>query len=162
MIVTIHQCYTTNKFPFNLLAIAIRKFSRTNYSHYALSYTDNEGRTLFFDSSGSGVRAREQGEFLRRYSIVKSFPTSQRMSPLVFWGWFDIHDGKSYGFSQLVGLMFKIIGIIKHNPFGQGAKRIICNELVVLFLNRFYDANIKDVDSLDLNETEDLIMELIK
>lgn len=161
MRVKIHQCYSKNKFPFNILAILIRKISRTDYSHYAISVPTKSGEAMHFDSTGGGVRCNYGSNFSKRYEIVRSFQCSRDIDYDEFSIWFGQHDGKSYGFGQLVGIMLKMFGLIKKNPFGSGAKRIICNELVILFLNKFYNANIGDTDGLGLNETEKLIKELI-
>lgn len=148
-------------FPFNILAILIRKISKTNYSHYALSIPVANSAVAFLDSTGSGVRWRVDSDFLSDYEIKKTFQCSREINATDFVNWFNGHEGKSYGFGQLIGIMLKIFGFFKHNPFGNGAKRIICNELVVLFLNEFYDSKIEDIDGLDLNDTELLIKELI-
>ena len=56
-----------------------------------------------------------------------------------------------------MGIGARLFGFVKNNPFGFGVNRIICNELVLLFLNRFYNTNIEDIDNIDLNETEAIL-----
>lgn len=157
MKVHIYQTNTKNKFPFNLFAIGIKFFSKTNYSHYAISYVSENGKRVFCDSSARGVRQMTEEKFNKHNTISKAFICRVIIPRAYFLTWFEQHQGKSYGFAQVLGLLLKIFKIIKHNPLGSGSKRIICNELVILFLNRFYQANIEDTDSLDLNGTEKLI-----
>jgi len=125
-----------------------------------MSYTSESGNKLFCDSTGKGVRVNGEDQFLKKYTIKKTFVSRQDLQPKLFLRFLEEHLGKSYGYAQAFGLLPKILGMIKSNPFGKGAKRIICNELVILFLNRFYNARIVDTDSLDLNETEALIYRL--
>lgn len=157
MKVRIYQCYSTNKFPFNIFALGIKFFSKTNYSHYALSYESETGNTIYCDSTSMGVRQTSEDKFLKKYELKKAWQCKKEIPRKYFLRWFEKHQGKSYGFLQIIGLLGKILNIFKHSPFGKGSKRIICNELVILFLNRFYAAGIDDTDSLDLNDTEKLI-----
>lgn len=160
MRVRIHQCYSRNKFPFNILAILIKKFSKTNYSHYAISYEAETGTRIFCDSTSMGVRGLPEPLFRKKYSLVHTWRPAKDIPREYFLSWFEKHQGKGYGFIQIIGLLMKILRIVRHNPFGKGQKRIICNELVILYLNRFYNARIDDTDSLDLNDTEELIKRL--
>ena len=160
MKVSIIQCESKNKFPFNAFALLIKKFQKTNYSHYALFYVNETGSITVCDSTAYGVRRMPEKKFLKKYHIRKTFRCKKDVERGMFLSWFEKHEGKSYGFRQILGLALKIFHLVKTNPFGKGSKRIICNELIVLFLNRFYGANVKDTDSLDLVETQQLLFNL--
>jgi len=161
MKVTIHQTTSRSKFPFNSLSLLIKYFSKTDYSHYAMSYESESGNTVFCDSTSKGVRQMAQEQFDKHNIIKRSFVCDVDIPREYFLRWFERHQGKDYGFKQIVGLALKIFHIVKHNPFGKGAKRIICNELVVLFINRFYHTGVVDTDSLNLKDTEQLIYKAV-
>lgn len=161
MKVTIVQAYSKNKFPFNIGAILIKKFQRTNYSHYAIEVKDGEGMLTYYDSTGYGTRKRTAASFNKSHTIKRRFELPDRITYIQWLDYWAKHEGKSYGYIQLLGLLFKVLNIIKNNPFGKGAKRLICNELVILYLNEFRYTNIKDTDSLDLNDTEKILMKVL-
>ena len=154
--VTAIQCRPKGQFKF--ASWAIRFFSKTNYSHYALQLNNN-GIITYFDSTMSGVRKHDEKAFEKYYEEVDRFHICQE-DAFKFFTWFSEHDGKGYGVKQIGGLLLKIAGIVKNNPFGKGAKRIICKELVILYLNHKGFTDIKDTDSLDLNDTEEILRNL--
>jgi len=162
MEVTIHQAYSRRKFPCNIGAVCIVFFQQTNYSHYALSVKDPATNEVFFyDSTGAGTRKYRPSVFRKKYKLTRSFVVSKEITYidwLEFWG---KHANKQYGFIQLLGLFLKLWNIVSYNPFGAGSKRIICNELIVLFLNHFGYTSIVDTDSLDLNDTEDILEKVL-
>ena len=153
MRVTIVQCRSRSKF--SISALGIRLFQKTDYNHYAIEFRCN-----YYHSSSSGVHVTPLEEFRKKYKITSSFVCTRNFSGVEFENWFKQHEGKGYGFHQIAGLALKVLGIVKNNPFGRGAKRIICNELVILFLNKFCGTEIEDTDSLDLNDTEEIIRSL--
>lgn len=158
MKVQIHQCETRAKFPMNIGSFFIKKFQKTNYCHYAMSYqVPGTDTRRYFDSTVSGVASYDKLTFLKKYKLVKTYNCDKPTVYFELCEFLSAHLGKKYGFKQILGLAGMIIGVLKSNPFGRGAKKIICNELVVLFLNRFYSANVIDSDSLDLNDTTKLI-----
>lgn len=158
MRILIHQCAGIRHFPFNIAPKLIKWFQKVNYSHYAISYQMDRNSVLTYcDSTSAGVKRYTPEEFTEHYSIIKTYVCDKNINYDEFFPWFEKHEGKSYGFVQILGLFLKGIKVIAKNPFGGGSKRIICNELVILFLNRFYGAKIVDTDSLDLNDTTRLI-----
>lgn len=162
MKVNIVQCSTRKNFPFDIIARAIRYFQNTNYNHYALEVADGEGMLTYFDSSTAyGVRKRTVGSFLKTYDITHTYSIPKLVTYIDFYDFWAKHEGKDYSLIQLLGLLLKVCNIIRYNPFGKGAKRIICNELVILFLNEFGYTDIKDTDSLDLNDTEEILRRVL-
>lgn len=157
MKVSIWQCKNRARFPKNITSLGIMFFQKTNYSHYALEFNSR-----FYHSSGSGVKSISKEKFLKRYRMVRRIRCTKDINCNDFRIWFFRHIGKKYAFAQLVGLLGKTFKIIKHNPFGRGAKRIICNELVLLFLNKFYNTHIPadHIDCYDLNDTEKLLSDM--
>lgn len=157
MKIDVYQCFSKNIFPFNIVALLIRFFQGTNYSHYAISFEIN-GVRFFMDSTSKSVRLLGEEQFLKHYELKKCLNYKHKeIDEAEFLAWMQSHLGKSYGFGQIIGLLLKIFKIIKNNPFGKGSKRIICNELIVLFFIKFHGAQVIDTDSLDLNETEELV-----
>lgn len=158
MKITILQ--TNTKISFAPIAKLIKYFQKTKYSHYTIRI-EVEGLTFIYDTTSAGVCVRSADYFQDHYIVHKSFEVKKPISFIEFSDFWAAHEGKGYGFSQVVGLLFKVLGVIKYNPFGRGAKRIICNEMIILFLNHFYDTNIKDTDSLDLNDTYKLLQKVL-
>ncbi len=114
----------------------------------------------FYDSTMWGVRERTGENFNKAYEITEGVLINE-ISEEEFILWFNSHRGKSYGFIQILGLLAKIFNIVRFNPFGKGAKRIICNELVILYTNYIGLTDIKDTDSLDLNDTANILKEVL-
>ena len=150
------QCMSKNKFPFNIGALGIKYFQKTNYSHYALCLIEPTGRITFYDSTPWGVTEKTRKMFLSHYTDVKYFDLGQ-VGYNQFENFFDVHRGKSYGFGQVMGLLLKLFKIVSRNPFGKGASYIICNELIILYMNFRGITNIKDTDSIDLNGTDEIL-----
>lgn len=155
--IQIYQCMSNHKFPFNIIALIIRFIQRTNYSHYTMSVFNN-GVEEFYDSTFFGVRHMSREQFLKNYTIIRGYKVGREISKENFKSFALKLLGRGYGFMQIIGLLMIALKIISKNPFGGGAKRIICNELIILFYNKFYFTGIKDTDSYDLNDTQDLII----
>ncbi len=115
---------------------------------------------MFHSSSSNGVKSLSVKKFKKKYKLVNFFTCNKKINLYDFLFWFHKHRNKKYSTAQLGGLFIKTYTMVKNNPFGRGAKRIICNELVILFLNRFYNTKIVDTDGLDLNDTEDILLKL--
>lgn len=157
MKVEIHQCFNHHvKFPINALSEVIMGFQKTNYSHYAISY-HYLGQRYFIHSTLPVTKQWSEKDFLAVYTLKKSFTCDLTGHQDAFMFFMADNLGKLYPFMQLVGIALRMLKFISKNPFGGGKAYLICNELVIIFLNKFYDANIKDIDSLDLNDTERLI-----
>ena len=150
------QAMSKNKFPWNIGALGIKFFQKTNYSHYALLLCFPDGRKKYFDSTPWGVRENTQYMFTQHYS-TKSEVLIDEIGYYEFEKFFDLHRGKYYGFGQIIGIALKLFHLVSKNPFGKGAKYVICNELVLLYTNYRRLTNIIDTDSLDLNDTEEII-----
>lgn len=150
------QCKSKNKFPWNIGALGIMYFQKTNYSHYALCVIEHNGRVAFYDSTPYGVRENARKAFLKKYTDLKYFDLGQ-ISQGAFDEFFDEHRHKVYGFGQIFGILLKIFKVVVKNPFGKGAKFVICNELIIMYMNFRGMTNIADTDSLDLNDTTALL-----
>jgi len=162
MKITIVLATTKNKFPMNLASVGIRFFGKTDFSHYAIRIEDQaSGEVNYYDSTGGGARKRSPSIFLKYYRVNREYPVSKEISYIDYLEFWALHANKGYGFLQIVGLGLRLFKIIKYNPFGQGAKRIICNELVILLLNYMGYTDIKDVDSLDLVDTERILKKVL-
>ena len=155
MKINIHRCSSRNKFPFNIGSILIKFFSGTDYSHYAISFIAMSGREMFFHSNFKGVHLETKSRFLSSYDIKQSSTVEPKISYAGIYSFVDNYLGAKYGFMQVFGLFLITIGILKNNPFG--SNKIICNELIVMMLDRFYDLNIDDFDGINFKHTEEII-----
>lgn len=157
MKVEIHQCFNHHvKFPLNALSKAIMGFQKTNYSHYAISYY-HRGQRYFVHATLPVTKQWPEKDFLKVYTLKKTYICDLTGQKHAFMFWVAENLGKLYPFMQLVGIALRMLKFISKNPFGGGKAYLICNELVIIFLNKFYGAKIKDIDSLDLNDTERLL-----
>jgi hypothetical protein len=157
MKVHIHQCFNHHvKFPLDALSKAIMGFQKTNYSHYAMSF-EHKGSRFFVHASFPVSRQVPEKEFLAIYELKKTYILEIPNGRASFLFWLNGHLGKVYPFMQLVGIALRMLKFVKKNPFGKGQAYLICNELVIMFLNNFFGANIEDTDSVDLNETERIL-----
>lgn len=155
MEVAIHQCYPKAKFiP---IAFLIKCLQGTNYSHYAISYESHTGHLKFLDSTSMSVRSRLAEYFAKDYMILKTYGVVLDCTPSQFYEWIESYEGKDYSVRQVFGLLLKLVGFISKNPWGKGASRIICNELIILLLRDFKGVPVRDTDDYDLNETEVLL-----
>ncbi len=153
-----YQCNSNRKVA--PVARLIKFFSGTEYSHYVLALVDEYNTIISVaHSHASGVEEMTKTSFLNEYSIYRKFAICEEKTHL-FNAFVALHMGKKYGYFQNFGLLLKIWGIIKNNPFGKGSKRIICNELIILYLNSKGISNISDTDELNLKDTERVILGL--
>lgn len=144
--------------PMPVFSWLIKFFSKTNYSHFAIKCGDK-----VLDATSKRVRLHEYGNFISDYKIVGKNTINSPVSEQVFLAWSIRHLNKKYGYLQVLGLCLVILGVIKKNPFGKNADRLICNELVILFLNDFTDFEMSDdSDNYNLNTTYDLVKEYSK
>lgn len=153
MKVQIHQCFNHKvRFPLNALSKAIMKLQGTDYSHYSMSY-HFAGKKWFVHATFPVARQIPESEFLDTYTLKKTYTLALADGDLAFMFWLNQNLGKMYPFMQLVGIALRMFRFVSKSPWGKGQAYLICNELVLMFLNKFFDANIEDTDSLDLNET---------
>ena len=144
------RCRSKHKFP--VFSWAVRFFQRANYSHFALVVDDR----IVLDSSMRGVRFSWYNEYQKRYHIVGS----DELRPVdlnQFINWSLPYLNTPYGKLQIIGLALIVMRLVKNNPFGKNAKRLVCNELVLLFLRDFYKIEVSDSDDYDLNATLEII-----
>lgn len=155
----VHQTYTRNKFPFDIFARAILLFQgmyrwdkSKRYSHYVMQFGD-----IVTDASPFGVRVNGSDYFHKNNKIVKTFEIYIPCTEKEFFDWVKPHLGKGYGFKQILGMAGRLTGLIKNNPWGKGAGRIICNELVLLMLKDWCGAPVGNTDNYDLLDTEKVL-----
>jgi hypothetical protein len=152
------QLNTTLKFA--PVAWAIKFFQKTKYSHYAIKVSDANG-VYYYDSTAAGARKQNAATYLKKYTIYKTFKLKDPVSYIDFYDFWAKHEGKGYAYGQILGIALKVLNILRYNPFGKGAKRLICNELIILFLEDFGYIKIKDSDEYDLVETEEILKKVL-
>jgi hypothetical protein len=154
--VRIIQCKTTSENVFCVLfSKFIMKFQKTNYSHYAIELDG-----MVADASRFGVRNREASIFFVEEEIVNEFNFSIDIEKQKYNEWLNQFLGRPYGFTQIIGLFFRNVGLNKHVDFGYGDKTIICCEFVVMMLRDLCKLNLKNPDQYDLVQTEKILKSL--
>lgn len=161
MRVSAHKCRNIlHSFPVIAWLIMILQkmlpWDEKSFSHMALSFDD--GNTVrFFESGFFGVKKVSQGDFLKKYKIIKTYVFTQDETEVEFINWFDQHKGKKYDYFQLFGLLLKSIGFTKFNKIGHNSNRLVCNELVLLYASQRYNIDICDSDNYDMLDTWKII-----
>ena len=141
MKVQILQCSHNGFAP---LAWLIKLFQRTNYSHYAIGFTSSTGEYLILDATSKNVALRSSVHFLKHYEIMEETTIRIEYPVEDFMAWYEPLLGERYGYLQLIGI------VLKTRKLGEG---IICNELVLRFLRRFFGLWDDYIDTRDLNYT---------
>ena len=151
MRVKILQTTSSHKFP--VVSKLIGLFQKTSYSHYALDFSD----LLVLDATKEGVQLRGKECFLKNNTVINEYELPNEFDSEKVFKWAEEFDGRRYGFLQVFGIALMVLGLIKTNPFGKEQKAIICNELVLLFMQKFCGVDLYDTDDYDLNTTNKVI-----
>jgi hypothetical protein len=141
---------------FKPLAWLIRLIQGTNYSHYVFKFTSVCGVRLVIDATSKNIAFRNANFFEKNYVTKKTYPIHMDFSLNTVQKWFELYSGTPYAYMSLFGIILDIRGV------GKGDKAMTCNELVLRFLNRFFSANIRDIDLQDLKQTELHLENIIK
>lgn len=103
------------------------------------------------------VRDRLGNQFFKEYdtSDLKDWSFNLDCSYEDFILFVEEHEGKGYGIGQIFGLLITLIFPQKLNPFKNGARYFVCNELVLLALQKFKNLKLEHPpEDYDLIETE--------
>ena len=142
------MCFSRNKFPFNVLALAIRYFQpRSKASHTAML---DEMTGLVYDVSFSGFRVFTLMEYKKKYYILNAF----KLDCDLINSKVRKYHGVKYSTLQLFGNLCNIV-FKKVNPFKDGNKGLVCNEFC---LSLMIDHNLVTRDKLGDIEDYDLDM----
>ena len=128
----------------------------------AMSYLDSNQEWRYADSTvAHGVRCSQfSDEFSSRYEVVHTKTVTVDTTREALVEWLEEHCRKKYDIWNVIGLMGKILHIFKRNPFGADFRKMVCNELILAFIKKFYDFEIGDPDNYDLLMTADLVESL--
>ena len=158
MIVKVHKVKYIGKF--GPLAKLIMWIQKTDYSHYCMEYESESRNKMILDSTMHGVRESWSEIFFKSYKIIGTYEIKLLTNRRGLLHKVQRHQGKSYGFLQIMGLLLRMCFDIS-NPFGGNDKRLICNELILVLLRDINGLTIDDSDNYDLNDTE-IVLEQIK
>jgi uncharacterized protein YycO len=142
---------------FKLASSLIRCFENSSYSHiYIKMEASSDSKLPFakvFQASHGDVNAvaydvfKESNKIFHEYEIVV---TSEKYFEIATWLWFQL--GKPYGFSQLLGIAFKVK--LSNNR----DDRFICSELAGMILKTFLNYDIsKSLDYIGLNDIKKIL-----
>lgn len=96
--------------------------------------------------------------FKENYKIIETKRLNIPKSYDEFLMWFEEHEGKKYDKKQILGLFFKLIGLISFNKHGENLKKMTCNELVLALILWAFKRSVKDTDNYDLLMTWDEVL----
>ena len=164
MKVMVHTCRTKKWYHkpgawLIMLFQNMKPWHHDSYNHMAISYIGQTGVWKYADSTlAYGVRDDQpEEEFRDTYKIVDTKSLDIGQDPIFFKAWLEAQRGKEYDKWHIVGLVGKLLHIFKRNPWGADFRKMICNELVLSMITRFYGVEIGDPDNYDLLMTEDLV-----
>jgi hypothetical protein len=145
-----------------MLLQGMNPFKRSSYNHMAISYVGQTGTWKYADSTLAHgvVDEQPEREFLDKYEIVETFSFDVPAEIEQFRLWLDSHRGKKYDSMSILGLAGKLLYVFKRNPWGSDFKRMICSELILSMVVRFFDVSIGDSDDYDLVMTSDIVRSL--
>lgn len=167
MIVNVHNC-RSRYWHYKISAWLIMLFQQmkpwhpSSYNHMAISYVGHTGTWKFADSTFfHGVRDEQpENEFLDRYKIVHTKRLELDCESVEFKAWLEAQRGKKYDKLSLIGIAGKVLKLFKRNPFGSDFRKMICNELILSMIVRFYGVEVGDPDNYDMLMTADLVESL--
>ena len=136
----------------NFISWAIRTIQGTAYSHFGI-----EVKGVVLESTGVGVHLTRLPDFRKHNQIIKVWELDLDIYPEVLYEWMASVIGTKYGYLQNFGYLLMALKILKKNPWGRNSERIVCSEVVALFIKKFANVKIGDSDKYDLVETEKLI-----
>jgi hypothetical protein len=139
----------------------------TKFSHtYIRVRSDSLSRDLIYQATGTGVYFIGSIGFDEEHEVVEEFDlggTEEIKKVILQWA-IDM-SGRPYSHKQFLGIgikrLFKLFGRNIKNPFSDGNKGYICTELVAEAA-KFLGEELKDVDSIGLQEVYDHVVKLAK
>ena len=151
--VSILECIPTKWFrPVSVLIRLYHKVfgngKMSDGSHFAIAFVSFTGEHMVLDASSKTVRLVNATDFLGRYRVVRTTLVEVSYELIDIVSWYEKLLGESYGYMQYLGIMTKNVAL------GSG---IICNELVLRFLNRFTTHITEQIDIKDLNKTREIL-----
>jgi hypothetical protein len=156
MKVKVH-CVRPYKHPFPLVSWLIMWAQGTNYSHMVLETESG----ICYDMYVTGFRTMTKAEFEKKYTKVYSYEISLNdFAGHTIYEFVSHFANAKYSWSQIFGLLFMEFGFISHNPYGEDANKLVCNEFIILMLNYFGLLDMKDSDDYDLNATRIILGEV--
>jgi len=165
MIVRIHKCRAKGFVPVAwiiMLLQCMNPFKSNSYNHMSLSYIGRTGNWKYADSTLlHGVMDEQpEEEFLDRYNVVYTKSIDLPCEEVQFKAWLEANRHKKYDIANLIGLTGKMLHIFKRNPWGADFRKMVCNELILSMITRFYGYEIGDPDNYDLLMTAELVESL--
>ena len=160
MKVEIWRCNAKKRFPTCIGAWFIRRFQGTGYTHYAIRPQGSDGS--FYDASViSGVSNRPAKSFFKDYELFGKAWTIDVGTWVDFQKSIEPFMKKKYGLVQAIGIGLKYALKLKKNPFRNGDKQIICNELCLRFVGHNTGKDMGKIDNATLLQTESKLTEIL-
>lgn len=135
-------------------------FRKDRYNHFALqaAYRVESNIGINYDlveymdaTLKDGVSVKGATKFHDHYDIVISWDNVG--DPEKFEDFVKMYEGRKYASEQLFGYLFTQLKIWKNNLLGADDRRIVCSELVALWM-KHNNFEIQDSDFYDLIEAE--------
>ena len=152
----IHILKTKPKSRFSLFSKLIMLIQGTNYSHYAIKFSH-----FVIEARVNGVKTSQYTAFIKKNVLVESYLLEIPQTLREFFNWTYDYLKRPYGFIQLFGTLFKLLGLVKTNPWGKDARKIVCCELVMLMCRDLLKIDIGDSDDYDLKQTDEFVRGLL-
>lgn len=146
--------YCKAKSGWLFMSSLINSVQKIDASHVAIEFIHPCGEKLFLDASSKTVRLVSEKMFKKKYEITKIYNHNKVIDGDEFAKYFIPLLGTKYSYMQVFGNFLMVIGLFSKNIRRDGARRLICNEVVELFLNKFFrDKELKHLEDFDLDDT---------
>ncbi len=152
--------YCTRPRKMNILSRLIMFLSGTKYSHMAIGFKSATGNNMVIDCSSKTCKTIGFTEFYKHNHVEAFKILNADIDLLDFQSFYEPLLGTKYDYKSIIGLMLKYVGLTSYNTIGRDKERLICSELVLLMLARFFEVDFEDSDNYGLIEVEGLINDI--
>lgn len=113
------------------------------YSHCYIRWKTSWGFDAVYEASGFSIKFVGGDIWHDRNKIYKEWPIDISLQKYhsTFLPYLMRISGTQYGFVQIVGILIALIFKLKHNPFGDKNKKMVCSELVYYILTEVFKKN---------------------
>lgn len=141
-------------------AWAIQRYQNTEYSHvYFKIYLSKMDKWIILESAGLETRILTESNWLQHSEIIEEYIIeSSKLQRIDLFEECLNNMGKSYGITQIAGILISNLLKLKHNLISTGSDYQICSEFVGRLLQDIYKVKMpKDLDLLTPKDINNLL-----
>jgi hypothetical protein len=153
--------FSTSK-KWNPFSALIKWWWNTPYSHVYVRWETPWGFSEILEASGRSVRMVEEEYWKLKNNVIVEYTYEvDRESFGNLMKETRIHLGKPYGWTQVVGLIFRELFKLRRNPYSDGMKSFVCSEIAKIAATHIAkkDTTGLDSDTISPVDIENLLKE---